>query len=411
MKINIQRVMEDIRTISSLRPEGSEGCTRFSFSEEDRHAREYVKGEMLRAGAAVHTDSVGNIHGYLTGTDDKKSRVLIGSHLDTVPNGGAFDGLLGVVAGLEILRVFQEEEIRPERDLEIIAFAEEEGSNFGVTMLGSKCLTGKAGLDDLKRLKNDEGISAHETMKRFGLDPDSLQEDVLKPEELSAMVELHIEQGQVLERGGASLGIVEGIFGMTNLQITLKGVGNHAGATPMGLRKDPMVAAGKIIASLPEWVSRIGSPQLVATVGKIQAFPNASNVIPEKVLFNVDIRDMEEAFIRKLESRIREELEAAEQEGIITEMEEIGASQAVGLSSAICTVLREEAVGSGVPSRDMFSGAVHDCAMLTGMTRVGLLFVPSIGGRSHVPEEETKQEDIEAGINVLLAAVRRLVME
>lgn len=403
--------MEDIRTISSLRPEESVGCTRFSFSEEDRYAREYVIREMIGAGAKVWTDSVGNIHGRIAGTEKEKSRVLVGSHLDTVRNGGPLDGLLGVAAGLEILRVFQEEKIKPVRDFEVIAFSEEEGSNFGATMLGSKCLTGKAGREELKRLKNDEGISAYEVMKKFGLNPDSISEDLLKPEDYHAMVELHIEQGQILESSGASLGIVEGIFGMTNLQITLKGIGNHAGATPMGLRRDPMAAAGRIIGSIPEWVNQIGSLQLVATVGKIQAYPNASNVIPEKVTFTVDIRDMEAEHIGKMESRIREELEALEKEGIQTEMETIATSPAVSLSQKIRDNLKEEAVAMGISNRNMYSGAVHDCAMFTDMTKVGLLFVPSIGGRSHVPEEDTKETDIGAGISVLLKAVYRLVME
>jgi hydantoinase/carbamoylase family amidase len=411
LKIKIQRVMEDIRTISSLRPEGSVGCTRFSFSEEDHYAREYVIREMIGAGAKVWTDSVGNIHGRIAGTEKEKSRVLVGSHLDTVRNGGPLDGLLGVAAGMEILRVFQEEKIKPVRDFEVIAFSEEEGSNFGATMLGSKCLTGKAGLEELKRLKNDEGISAYEVMKKFGLNPDSIGEDLLKPEDYHAMIELHIEQGQVLESSGASLGIVEGIFGMTNLHITLKGIGNHAGATPMALRRDPMAAAGRIIGKIPEWVNQIGSTQLVATVGKIQAYPNASNVIPEKVTFTVDIRDMEAGHIGKMESRIREELEALEKEGIQTEMETIATSPAVSLSREIRDILKEEAAAMGISNRNMYSGAVHDCAMFTDMTKVGLLFVPSIGGRSHVPEEDTKETDIGAGISVLLKAVYRLVME
>lgn len=411
MKINIQRVMEDIRTIASIRPEGSEGCTRFSYSEEDRHAREYVIREMTGAGAEVWTDSVGNIHGRIAGKDKEKSRVLVGSHLDTVRNGGPLDGLLGVAAGIEILRVFQEEKIKPVRDLEVIAFSEEEGSNFGATMLGSKCLTGKAGLEELKRLKNDEGITAYEVMKKFGLNPDSIGADLPQPEDYHAMIELHIEQGQVLESYGASLGIVEGIFGMTNLHIMLKGIGNHAGATPMALRRDPMAAAGKIIGKIPEWVNQIGSNQLVATVGKIQAYPNASNVIPEKVTFTVDIRDMEAGFIGKMESRIREELGVLEKEGIQTEMETIATSPAVCLSPDISDILKEEAVAMGISNRNMYSGAVHDCAMFAEMTKVGLLFVPSIGGRSHVPEEDTKEGDIGAGISVLLKAVFRLVME
>lgn len=411
MKINIQRVLEDIRTIASIRPESSEGCTRFSFSEEDRHAREYVIREMISAGASVRTDSVGNIHGLITGNGMGKGLVLVGSHLDTVREGGPLDGLLGVAAGLELLRVFRDGDTKPVRDLEIIAFAEEEGSNFGATMLGSKCLTGKTGLGDLKRLKNDEGVSAYEVMKRFGLNPDSIADDLLKPEDLHAMVELHIEQGQVLESSGDSLGIAEGIFGMVNLCITLKGVGNHAGATPMDLRIDPMAAAGRIIGWIPEWVKQIGSPQLVATVGKIQVYPNASNVIPEKVIFTVDIRDMEESFIEKMKARIREELETLEKQGILTKMEEISSSPSVHLSSEICRILEEEASVSGFSYRKMYSGAVHDCAMMTEKTRVGLLFVPSIGGRSHVPEEDTKEEDMEAGISLLLKTICRLVME
>lgn len=409
MKINLDRIKTDIAYVSTISATKGFGCTRFSYSKEDQEAREYFLKEFEKTDAVVEVDGVGNIRAKIAGTDPSKAAVWVGSHIDTVQNGGVFDGLVGSACALEILRVIKEEGYIFERSVEAILFAEEEGSNFGATMLGSKWLAGKYTRDDLDLLKNDKGETAYQVIKKFGLDPvfrDSLS---LKKGEVSAMLELHIEQGQVLEDSHNQVGIVNGIFGMKNLRVTLNGVGNHAGATPMHCRRDPMVIAGKIICEVENIVTNMKSETLVATVGKIISTPNASNVISSQVVLYIDLRDINLSMIELTASKIRElvEKEAADRK-IVVEIQEVASSSPVLLSKEIHGLIGQIATEKNIKYKNMFSGAVHDCAQLASITEVGLIFVPSINGRSHVPEENTRFEDIEAGGNLLLETVIRL---
>jgi len=409
MKINIDRIKKDIEYVSNISATKNFGCTRFSYSKEDKEAREYLLQEFMKIGATVQVDGVGNIRARISGASKDKPIILVGSHIDTVMNGGAFDGLLGTVCALEILRVMKENELVFERGIEAIIFAEEEGSNFGATMLGSKCITGKYHKDDLISLKNDSGKTAYQVIKNFGFDPDSMKSMLLNLNEIYAMLELHIEQGQILDDSKNEIGIVNGIYGMKNVRVTLNGVGNHAGATPMFCRKDPMVVAGKIICEVENIVNKIHNETLVATVGKIFSIPNASNVISSQVVMYIDIRDINDETIDLTLNKVKKYIKkVANNRNILFEIEVVSSSKPVILSKEINDLFESIAKEKNIKYLNMYSGAVHDCAQLTGISEVGLIFVPSIKGRSHVPEENTTYEDIEIGGNLLLEAVVQL---
>jgi allantoate deiminase len=334
---------------------------------------------------------------------------MIGSHIDTVKNGGRYDGLTGVLAGLEIIRVLKEEEIELSHPVELIIFAEEEGSNFGITMLGSKVLTGKYSLEELKEIKNAEGTSIYEKVKYFGLDIENVEMNVLRKDEVDAMIELHIEQGAVLEKQNKEIGIVQAVAGMKTYKVTLEGDSNHAGTTPMDLRSDPMAGAAKIIAHIQKAARELAIPTTVATVGRIACQPNIPNVIPKKVEFFVDIRDVDSKGIEMVSIELEDKVNnVSTEDSLKNTIELIGVSDVVKLSSRIIGTIEEIAKEQNYNYIKLNSGAVHDAAMLNNWTDVGMIFIPSVGGKSHCPEEYTSEKDIQAGCNLLLNVVRDL---
>lgn len=409
MESCIERIKNDIENITKITATPNMGCTRFSYGKEDREVREYLTKEMKILGLSINVDGVGNIRAkYMDNNEDKPS-IMIGSHIDTVSNGGKFDGLTGVVTALEVIRIIKENNIKLENPIELIIFAEEEGSNFGTTMVGSKFLSGAYKLEYLKRLKNDEGITAYDIMKDFGLDVDNVENEVLKKEEAKAMVELHIEQGGILHSENISIGIVQAIVGMKTYRVSLEGISNHAGSTPMYLRKDPMVGAAEIITYMEKVAKEKALKDTVATVGKIHCQPNGSNVIPGQVEFNVDIRDVETEGIEIVAKElINKTKEIANKRGLKYSIDLVGESDCVKLSSKVINAIEETAIENKYVYKEMNSGAVHDSAMLTGITNVGMIFVPSIDGLSHCPQEETKFEDIKLGCDLLLGTVIKL---
>ncbi|MEW9671298.1 M20 family metallo-hydrolase [Ammoniphilus sp. 3BR4] len=405
MEINIKRMMNDFENIIRYTRTPENGCTRFSYSYEDKQARDYLLSQMEQLGLSIKVDAIGNIRAKY-GKEWERPSIMIGSHIDTVENGGKYDGLTGVLAGLEIIRVLKEEEVELSRPIELIIFAEEEGSNFGITMLGSKVLTGKYSLEELQSIVNPEGISVCEKVKIFGLDIDQMEKSRLGNDEVDAMIELHIEQGAVLETRNQSIGIVQSIAGMKTYKVILEGDSNHAGTTPMDLRSDPMVGATRIISHIRKAAKELALPTTVATVGKIACQPNMPNVIPKLVEFYVDIRDVEEKGIEIVSKELKEIVDTVSlEESLKSTMELIGASNTVKLSSRIIENIEEMAKKRNVDYIKMHSGAVHDAAMLHRLTDVGMIFIPSAGGKSHCPEEFTSESDIQTGCNLLLDVV------
>lgn len=408
MEISLNRMRNDFSKIVGFTKTPNNGCTRFSYSDEDRQAREYLLSQMQDLGLSVKVDAVGNIRA-IHGREIDKPSIMIGSHIDTVENGGKYDGLTGVLVALEIIRVLKEEQVKLSRPVELIIFTEEEGSNFGITMLGSKVMTGRYGVADLQSIKNGDGDSVYDVAKKFGLRVDRADKDVLKKEEVNAMIELHIEQGAVLETQHKSVGIVQAIAGMKTFKVTLEGDSNHAGTTPMNLRRDPLAGAATIISHIRQVAKNAALPTTVATVGKITCQPNMPNVIPQKVAFLVDVRDVEAEGIDVITNELTEKVNAvATEEKLQSKIELIGASDPVKLSSIIVQAIEETASEHSYNYMKMNSGAVHDAAMMTDFTDVGMIFIPSMGGKSHCPEEYTREEDIKSGGDLLLHVVKHL---
>ena len=403
------RLGRHIEALARFNSTPGRGITRFSYSEQDRKAREYLLDRADELGLRVSIDPVGNIRARLEGRDPEAPPVLTGSHIDTVLHGGKYDGVVGVVCGLEALTVFKEQGFKPGRAIELIVFAEEEGVNFGAAMAGSKALVGIYSAEDLRTLTNDEGVSMYQAAERFGLEPQKMDQHVLKADQVHAMVEVHIEQSLVLDTEKIPVGIVTGIAGMKRLKVEIEGQPNHAGATPMRYRQDPMAGAAEIVSAIEHTSRSRALPTTVGTVGKIICSPNAVNVIPEKVELYVDTRDVDPAGMEIVSQALTDKLkQLVAERGLKYNLTNMGEIQPKRCSETVVAALQESADNRGIASMLMTSGALHDTAVLAGVTDIGMLFVPSIGGRSHVPEEQTDLQDITRGADVLIGALQGL---
>ncbi len=404
--INLDRLVKDMDFINDITATPGHGSTRFSYSHEDQQVREYILKEIENLEMEAKIDGVGNIRAKYNPTNSDAPSIMIGSHIDTVPNGGRYDGLAGTISALEVIRTIAENKVEINKPIELIIFAEEEGSNFGSTTFGSKVLTGRLSKEEVKNASDSQGVSAYDVMKDFGLDVESIGENLLTADEVEAMIEIHIEQGNVLEKENKSVGIVTAISGMNTFTVTLNGVSNHAGTTPMIGRRDPLVGAAKIILAMEEFARTKVHETTVATVGKLHCFPAGSNVINNEVVFNVDIRDVNQKGIDKTSDYLKEIVaEVAKEHELEHSIKLVGSSKSVDLSEKVINALEENVKTREIPYKIMHSGAVHDAMMLTDLTDVGMLFVPSKDGISHNPEEYTSFEDIELGANVLLDTV------
>ncbi len=405
--VNENRLAHDFQYITS-KSATELGCTRLSYSSEDLEVRKFIIEQLKEIGVEASLDSVGNIRAKYNPDNLTTKSLLIGSHIDTVPNGGKYDGLTGVLSSLEVLRIFHEEKVQLKNPVELVIFAEEEGSNFGVTMIGSKYMAGKLKLDDLKNLYADNGQSAYEYIQSKGFNYKPDEDKYVDGKDELAMIELHVEQGAILDKKGISLGVVQAIAGMNTLQVTVKGASNHAGSTPMNYRKDSLLSASEMIYKLSKLVSDYESA--VITVGKINVSPNASNVIAGETVFNVDIRDVIQENIDKISENAKQLCtEIAANNGVDISIKLIGSSKVVHMDESLVSIIENKANENGYSNIRMNSGPVHDNAMLNGIIPTAMIFVPSIDGISHSPYEDTKWTDILAGSQLLLSIVKEIV--
>jgi allantoate deiminase len=407
MKVQMDRIARDIEIINSFTATPGRGVTRFTFSEPYMQARAYVTQELQKIGARVATTLGGNLCGRLEGSSTGLPSVMTGSHIDSVLHGGRFDGVAGVVAALEVARVMAEEKLPHRHPVDVVVFAEEEGSRFGSVMIGSRTWIGTLVSEDLHRLKDKDGVSYAAAMANAGLAPED--PTLLKPGMVKAMIELHIEQSLVLESKAISIGVVEGINGIKQFVVTLTGVSNHAGATPMGLRHDALQGAARAIAAVEEIAVGEMGANMVATVGMLACEPGQANVIPGKVQFTVDIRDLDSGRIDQAARRIMSVIQATCQaRGLAFDIQPRSDTPPVCLSKAVVQLIEATAREKGIRTLRMPSGALHDSSILPEVTEVGMIFVPSKAGRSHCPEEDTDLRDIRAGAELLLGAVAKL---
>ena len=409
MGIKIERIARDLDIINSFKATSGKGITRFTFSEPYMQARAYISEELRKTGARVSTAVAGNLYGRLEGSTRGNPSVMTGSHIDSVLQGGRFDGTAGVVAGMEVARVFVEEKIPHRHPIDVVVFAEEEGSRFGSVMIGSRAWIGKLPLDDLHRLRDADGITYAAAMEKAGLAADD--ERLLRPGMIKSMIELHIEQSLVLENKGLPIGVVEGINGIKQFVVTVDGVPNHAGATPMGLRHDALQGAVRAIAAVEDIATRDIGEHTVGTVGMLTCEPGQANVIPGRVQFSLDIRDLDSDRIDRAAQRMISVIQTiCRARGLTFDIKSRSDTPPVRLSKELVRLIEETAQEKQIKVLRMPSGALHDSSILPEVTEVGMIFVPSKNGRSHCPEEETDLEDIRTGAELLLGAMIKLAL-
>lgn len=408
-KVNLKKVQARIEshidTLSTYTATPGKGTTRLTYSQEDLLARQYIKAKMEEYGLTVREDGLGNIFGKLEGSVKDAPSVLIGSHFDSVPNGGSYDGPAGVVAGLEVAALFAENQLTPKYPLEVIALIEEEGSRFGGGLMGSRGMVGLLNEEDFKTLKDKDGISTVEAMEKIGLDP--FLPKKRDPKTLKAYLELHIEQGPILEEKNIPIGVVEAIVGLTQLEVTVKGQAGHAGTTPMNRRADALVIASKMIAQFPELAAAEGEGTVVTT-GQLQVYPNGSNVIPDQTVFSVDIRSGKEENVQNVIQKVKELAESYNDSGIEITIEQPLYVQPKAMNKDIVRLLKEKSNELGFPSCSMNSGAGHDAMVFADFTNTGMLFIPSKKGLSHCPEEWSDSRHIAEAVQILFEAAKEL---
>ena len=393
------RIEEHINKLSQFTATPGKGTTRLTYSKEDRLARNYIIEKMKEYGLAVSEDGMGNIFGKLEGTLKDAPSVLIGSHFDSVPNGGSYDGPAGVVAGLEVAALFAENKLIPKYPLEIIALIEEEGARFGGGLMGSRGMTGLLSEDDFKNLKDKDGISTEEAMVKIGLDPSLPKKR--DPKTIKAFLEMHIEQGPILEEKDIPIGVVEAIVGLTQFEVTVEGQAGHAGTTPMDRRSDALVTAAKMIAQFPDLAIEEGEGT-VMTTGQLNVFPNGANVIPKKTVFTVDIRSGKEEHIQNVIRKLNELIESYSTNGIKITAEQQLYMQPKAMNQEIVALMKQISGELETPYCSINSGAGHDAMVFSDFTDVGMLFIPSKDGLSHCPEEWSDSKHIANAVQIFL---------
>jgi len=364
---------------------------------------------MEEAGLSVYQDSVGNLFGRREGRNPEAPVVLIGSHVDSVYDGGNFDGPLGVLAGVEVVQTLNEQNINTEYPVEVVAFTDEEGARFSFGMIGSRALAGTLTAEDLQH-EDKDGTSIAEAMKNRGLDPGSFGDATRGSGSIKAYVELHIEQGRVLEKEDLPIGIVKGIAGLLWLQFVLEGEAGHAGSTPMSLRRDALVTAAHVMRSIEAHASDTGTA--VGTVGQLNLSPGGINIIPGRVEFTLDLRDLDEQVRDGVERRITEEARRlCEERGMGLSIDTLQRVAPTLCSEMIQNAAKGACEELGLEPYFLASGAGHDGMQLKDLCPIGMIFVRSKDGISHNPAEWSSKEDCAHGANVLYHTVLDLAIQ
>jgi allantoate deiminase len=406
MRIRKERIQRDLEAINAFTATPGKGVTRFTFSKEYEGALFYVVEELRRIGVECSFTHGGNLRGRLGGSDPAGPSVMMGSHLDSVAQGGRFDGAAGVAAALDAARVIQEEALPHRLPIDLVVFAEEEGGRFGWGLLGSSAWSGKITAAHFAQIKDREGVSYPEALERAGIK--IRDSSTLDPQSIKAMLELHIEQGRILESRGAAIGVVEAIVGIKQVIVTIEGSADHAGTTPMDLRRDAMQGAARIIAAV-ETVGRQEGAGAVATVGQVFCEPGQANVVPGVVRFSVDVRHSDPSRLEAMAAAVTYLAEnQAKARNLRCHIEVKAEAEPVRMSQGICDLIEKVAREKGAEPVRMVSGAGHDTGVLATMGEAGMIFVPSKAGRSHCAEEFTEPEDIALGAEVLLETVLEL---
>ena len=398
--INETRINQTMQELGEL-GDSPEGMLRVAYSPEDIAGRDYAIKMMQEAGLETHIDTAGNIIGRRPGSDDSLPAIAMGSHTDTVPKGGKYDGALGVMAAIEVIRTLEEQGHNTRHPLEVINFTNEEGTRFHRWLVGSRSMSGLLEQEDLDAV-DDDGLSLGPCLADIGGDISRIEEAVRKPGELAAYFELHIEQGPYLDRSGTPIGVVTGITGRAVFEVEIEGKANHAGTTPMSTRRDALVSASKLVLAIQKMAAEQEICR-VSTVGSIKAVPNAVNVIPGSASIGLEFRDTDMEALAAAEQELRRITDRASTDDVV----DIGVHRhrfttSVPITPEMQSLVAEAAENCGFEWESLPSGAGHDAQAVANIAPVAMVFVPSVDGISHSREEYSAPQDCANGAQVLL---------
>ena len=408
--IQRERLVKDFEVMAQLTAPG-EGINRLAFTDADWAGRQYIIDRMTDAGLSIAIDDFGNVIGYKSGKNPELPVVMVGSHTDSVPNGGNYDGVVGVLSAIEVIRSMIDDGYEHDHTIAVVDFMCEESGRFGNATLGSKAMRGELTVQDLHRLVDKQGISLYEALKGRNLNPDGIETMAYK-RPVKSFTEIHIEQGKVQEHEQKTIGIVTGIAAPERFYVTIRGNADHSGATPMNLRHDALCGASKIILGIEEIASMQEEPPVVGTVGVVEVTPGAMNVIPGAVKLGVDIRSISKVARNSVVTLVKEFIDiTAEKRGLSYTIETIAQDHPVEMHPAMIREIEEAVKSVGVEYMTMPSGAGHDAMHWAEAVPTGMIFIPCRDGISHNPAEFAEMDDIVTGAEVLDKVLRKLSLE
>ena len=397
---NTNRLKDDILLLSTMINTEVEGYTRRPFTKYYAQSREWLAEEMQKYGLEVRIDAASNLIGKLVGGNPSLPPLMIGSHTDTVTGGGRFDGIIGVLAGIEIARQLKEANRTLQHTLLIVDFTAEEPSEFGISTIGSRGMVNNLP-DEMLNRKDPNDLVLYEAIKLAGGRPEDIPEESLKKGDILMYLELHIEQGPVLERTNNDLGVVTGIVGIQRYQIEVNGQSNHAGTTPMNMRFDALTAASELVLAIEAIANQSYEEQVVGTVGRLFNEPNGSNVVPGRVIFDVELRSLSKNAVDKMAEQIKVAIKTIENKrGISIAIDKLSQSDSILIEEKIIQGIEEGCNKVGETIR-LPSGAGHDANQIARIAPIGMIFVPSKDGKSHCPEEWTEYDQVAKGVHAL----------
>jgi hydantoinase/carbamoylase family amidase len=410
IEIDTDKLADNLRILAGIGRTPTGGTSRLAFTPEDMAAREFATAEMVAVGLEVHQDEAGNIIGRLAGSDGERPVVMTGSHLDSVPEGGNFDGTIGVFGAIEAVRAIKARGLTPAAPIEVVVFSSEEAPRFGQGghHFGSRVMAGLMDLDLLDHLIDENNISLAGALRDVGIDPDQVSKAQRAPGEVAAFIELHMEQGRILRDREVPVGVVTTITGATRYWLTLHGSADHSGATPMKGRRDALTAAAEVVLA----VERIGvemNDSLVSTVGVIRAMPGSISVVPGTVELGIDIRDINGLHLTRAARALRNQIGAiADRRSIVPDLRVLWDDQPISMTPSIRATIAEASEANDLPAADVASHSGHDTASISMLAPSGMIFVRNESGRSHSAAEYVRIEDIAAGSRVLATALLSL---
>ncbi len=409
LKINAKRLQQHFEAMSLIGKIGETGTCRPTLTQLEKEGFELASSWMREAGMKTHIDNFGNLIGKLEGKDPSLPVLMMGSHLDSQPYGGRFDGVAGVLCAIEVVKTITENYILPERSIEIVSFADEEGWRFNKGLFGSRGILGKLEEGELQRSDKD-GITREQALISFGCDPAKFKDSEYVPGSIFCFLELHIEQGPVLDIAKKPIGVVSGISGPLWLTVKLKGMAGHTGSVPMPLRKDALLGAAEIIVALNEIATQVPGNPTVGTVATINVFPASRNIIAEEAVFTIDLRDIDLHRRNRYEKQLRERIDTiAEKHKLTYEISEDTNSEPRYCANWIKEIIHNECKSLNLDAPELMSGPFHDALALSYACDYGMIFIRCKEGISHNPLEYASYDDLSLGAEVLYGTVLKIL--